>query len=228
MRYRYPLALCVAAAWCGAPSFADGVADDIGVGVDVGTLGAGVIVSKPLASQWSVDASANAVTISHSYHSEGVDYGGSLHLVTAGVGVNYFPWESGAFRVRGGVYYDNTHVDFNPSIPAAGFTVNDVHYTPQQLSQLTGDLKFHSVAPYLGLGWGNVGASAGWHPTFDLGVLYQGRPKVDLRGVTGYATGSADYDAVFANVEAQRQRIRSDLGYFGWYPVATVGLQYRF
>jgi hypothetical protein len=227
MRYRVPLALIVAGL-CGAPSFAAGVADDIAVGVEVGTLGAGIIVSKPLGAQWSVDASANGATISHTYHDEGVDYGGSLHLITAGAGLNYFPWESAAFRLRGGVYYDHTHVDLNPIIPASGFTVNDVHYTPAQLSQLTGDLKFHSVAPYLGLGWGNVGAARGWHPTFDLGVLYQGRPKVDLRGVTEYATGSAAYDSVYANLDGERQRIRSDLGYFGWYPVATIGLQYRF
>lgn len=214
--------VCAAPAW-GAP-FTNGLA----VGLSAGTLGAGVTVIQAIEpGRLSVELDLNVLTLPHSYSNDGVNYNGSLHLQSAGVVANYFPWTS-AFHLSAGLFYDNNRLNLNGQPTSGSFTLNGQTYSTAELSSLSGQVKFNTVAPYLGVGWGDATSHAGWHLIAHLGVLYQGRPKVSLAGDTIYPQGSQQYSALYSNIDAQRQQIQNNLSSLRWYPVASISMQYRF
>ena len=85
-----------------------------------------------------------------------------------------------------------------------------------------------SVAPYLGIGYGNVW-TRGVNFYFDLGVMFQGSPKVNLTASCGPAVvGTATCTAIQGNVEAERQRVQAELDKYKYYPVANIGITIGF
>jgi hypothetical protein len=79
------------------------------------------------------------------------------------------------------------------------------------------------VVPYLGLGWGNaVDNDKRWGISLDVGVYYQGEPEVTLTQVGGTLAVSA------ADLAAEEKQLEDELDDFEFYPVATLGLHYRF
>jgi hypothetical protein len=94
-----------------------------------------------------------------------------------------------------------------------------------------GRVRFNSLAPYLGIGWGN--ATRGerrLYYSFDLGVVFHGSPDVDL-DVQGIIADVASEEAspelrtFLANEEKKLEDELEDLDLF---PVVSFGLSYRF
>ena len=207
------LTLCVASSFA-AP------ANDWGVNLKAGTLGAGVELSKSLSDKFSASLGFNSYHYKTTDSASGIDYDYKLELQSASLLANYHPF-SGAFRFTGGVLYNNNELKLTGK-PSAGstYTINGVTYTVAQVGTLTGTLTFNKTAPYLGLGWGNrpgskLGLSA------DIGALYQGSPKLSLS-----ATGSVA--GLSSNLEQERKSAEEDLGSFKWYPVLSLGVYFRF
>ena len=202
-----------------ASSFA-APANDWGVNLKAGTLGAGVEMSKSLGDKFSAGLGFNSYNYKTTDSASGIDYDYKLELQSASLLANYHPF-SGAFRFTGGVLYNNNELKLTGK-PSAGstYTINGVTYTAAQVGTLTGTLTFNKTAPYLGLGWGNrpgskLGLSA------DIGALYQGSPKLSL-SATGSVTGLS------SNLEQERKSAEEDLGSFKWYPVLSLGVYFRF
>jgi hypothetical protein len=228
LMHRSLLVAAAAACVCAAPAWGASFTNGLAVGVSAGTLGTGLSVAKAIEpGRLSVELDLNALTLSHSYSNSGVNYNGSLRLQSAGAVANYFPWAS-AFHVSAGLFYDNNRFNLNGQPTSGSFTLNGRTYSSAELSSLSGQVKFNTIAPYLGVGWGDATAHAGWHLIANFGVLYQGRPKVSLVGDTTYPQGSQYYSALYSNIDAQRQQIQNDLSSLRWYPVASIGVQYRF
>ncbi len=195
-------------------------ADDWGVNLKVGTLGAGVELSRSLSDKFSVNLGFNSYTNKSTRSESGIDYDAKLELQSAALLANYHPFR-GVFRFTGGVVYNNNELKLTGK-PFAGSTynINGVAYTAAQVGTLTGKLTFDKTAPYLGIGWGNrpgskLGVSA------DIGVLYQGSPKLSL-SATGAAAGLS------SDLEQERKSAESDLSDFKWYPVLSLGAYWRF
>lgn len=225
---RSVLAAAAAACICAAPAWGASFSNGLAIGLSAGTLGAGVTLTKAIEpGRLSVELDLNALTLSHSYSNNGVNYKGSLRLQSAGVVANYFPWVS-AFHLSAGLFYDNNRFDLYGQPSNGSFTLNGQTYTSAELSSLSGQVKFNPVAPYLGVGWADASVRSGWHLIANLGVLYQGRPKVSLVGYTSYPQASTQYSALQSAIDVQRQQIQSDLSNLRWYPVASIGAQYRF
>ncbi len=195
-------------------------ADDWGVNLKAGTLGAGVELSKSLSDKFSASLGFNSYNYKTTDNTNGIDYDFKYELQSVGLLANYHPF-SGVFRFTGGVLYNNNELSLTGK-PTSGstYTINGVTYTAAQVGTLTGKLTFDKTAPYLGLGWGNrPGSKFGLFA--DLGVLYQGSPKLSLT-VTGAAAGLS------ADLEQERKKAESDLSNFKWYPVLSFGLYFRF
>ncbi|MFM7372109.1 MAG: hypothetical protein ACKO2Z_30855, partial [Sphaerospermopsis kisseleviana] len=78
----------------------------------------------------------------------------------------------------------------------------------------------NSVAPYLGIGWGNAVKSGNrWGFSANLGVMFAGSPKVEL---------TAPAYILAADVEAERKQLEDDLDWLNIYPVLSLGLSYQF
>ena len=195
---------------------------DIGLNVKAGTLGAGVELSKSFGEKFSVGLGFNAYDFKTTDSSSDIDYDFNFDLQSVALLGHYHPF-SGIFRLTAGALYNKNELKLTGK-PTAGstYSINGVSYTAAQVGTLTGTLTFNSLAPYIGLGWGNrpggkLGLSA------DIGLLHQGSPKLALS-----ATGALSDPLLAADLEQERRSAEDDLSDFKWYPVVSLGLYYRF
>jgi hypothetical protein len=102
--------------------------------------------------------------------------------------------------------------------PIKTYSDGNIQYTPDKLGILSADITFQKVAPYIGIGLGNVtGGDRGFGLTFDLGTFYQGGPKVSMS-----ATKLLEPSA------SQSGQLEDNLKWFKFYPVLSIGLAYKF
>ncbi len=214
-----------------SPTWAESDFIGIGLGIDAGTLGAGVTLVKSIVPHTLTGELDLNAPLEFNYHTtiSGTRYDGKLHMQGLGALLNYFPSARHLFHLSAGVYYDRNRVDLGAQFPAGGFTLDGQLYSSSELTSLSDRIKFNQSAPYVGLGWGDGSARIGWHVNANAGVLYQGATRVDLIGRTPYITGSAQYNALFTSLDGQRRIIGDELNaHLRWYPVLALGLLYCF
>lgn len=143
---------------------------------------------------------------------------------------DWFPFHNG-FRLSPGLVANGNELDLNGR-PRAGqtFDIGGNTYTVDEVGSLNGNVDFNSLAPYLGVGWGNpFGAGGNWSFSCDLGVVFQGSPNVTL---TATPTNAFDDPALRAEldrrVEAERRDLEDELDDFKYYPLVSIGITYRF
>lgn len=194
--------------------------ETIGIYGQLGTLGAGAGMAVSVGSALEARIGVNGFAFSMNRTSGNVDYDARVKLRSADALLDWFPWANG-LRVSIGAAYNDNRIDLNgrPSM-AGAFTLNGMSFSASQVGMLRGDVTFQKAAPYVGIGWGRAaGAAKGVGLVMDLGALYQGFPKVRL-------SASGMIPAAFA--ESARRQLESDLRGYRWYPIASVGLAYRF
>ena len=114
---------------------------------------------------------------------------------------------------------------------AAGqYTFNGTQYDGTYVGSFTGELKFNSTAPYLGIGWGNpVAKGKGWGFVTDVGVLFQGSPKVSSTVTCTQAAVTAGVcPTMQQSVADGATQLESDLKNYKYYPVISIGVSYQF
>lgn len=197
-------------------------AADVGLALKAGTLGLGAEISSSLTDAFSVGVGFNSFDITKSQSVKDVDYDAKLKLQSVSLLASFHPF-AGVFRLTAGVLADNNKVTMTGKPDGSGnFTFNGHDYAASDVGTLDGEFKFNSAAPYLGIGWGNRPNSR-WGATADIGVLYQGSPKLDLN-----ATGAAANPSLAADLEQERKKEESDLSNFKWWPVISLGAYYHF
>jgi len=202
--------------------FVPAVEADIGVNPRIGSLGYGIELSTGLSDRWSIGIGLNNRRFKRQDTTDGVDYDYELRFRSGEVLANFHPMR-GAFRLRAGVLLNRNEFELTGKPGGTGtYDFNGVTYTAAQVGSLTGKLSFNKTSPYLGLGWGNR-PNGSWGVTFDLGAVYQGKPKLGLQ-----ATGAAADPALAADLEAERQQAEDDLSSFKWWPVIQLGMYFRF
>jgi len=194
---------------------------DIGINPRIGTLGYGIELSAGVADKLSVGLGFNNASRTRQDNTNGVDYEFEWKLRSAELLANFHPM-GGAFRLRAGVLLNRNEFGLKGKPSGGTYEFNGVTYPAAQVGSLTGKLSFNKTSPYLGLGWGNR-PNGSWGVTFDLGAVYQGKPKLGLQ-----ATGAAADPALAADLEAERQQAEDDLSSFKWWPVIQLGMYFRF
>ncbi|PWJ40210.1 hypothetical protein [Sediminitomix flava] len=100
-----------------------------------------------------------------------------------------------------------------------GVVLNGTEYSPSEIGDVVATVSTNRVAPYLGLGsaW-NVPNKrrAKYQIGFDLGLIYHGKPRVNLVG-TNFLEGNSE----------QQEQVESNLSFFQFYPNLSVKLIYR-
>jgi len=201
---------------------------EVGSTLKVGTQGIGADVTaginKKLNARFNLNYFSYGTTINGDDDEDGGG-GGSvkpeLTLLTLGALLDWHPWAQG-FRLSAGLYLNQNKIDLTADLNDT-VELNDREYT---LSDLGGTVDFNSLAPYLGLGYGNaVGADGRWHFSFDLGVMFQGSPQVDLRATVSDPALQSQLDA---DIAGEQKKLEDDLGFFTIYPVISLGVSYRF
>src|SRR5690606_5897961 len=88
----------------------------------------------------------------------------------------------------------------------------------------------HSIAPYVGLGWGNVVSP--WRRAtllVDAGVIYGGRPGVKMTALCSAAiTGTPVCDRMQEDAARESKELQRGVKHARWYPVVNIGFGIRF
>ena len=192
----------------------------------IGTLGLGAELNMSISDSVSARFGINAGTYYSANSRVSNNYDSNIQLQTASALADWYPFQS-SFRTSGGIFYNNNNAVLK-AIPSGGiYTINGVQYPATGISSLQGTMSFNSVAPYIGIGWGNpVEANKGWGLTTDIGVLFQGNPRIDM-SATCTLTAPGGCAAFNADLEAERAKLESDLSNFIWWPVASIGITYQ-
>lgn len=144
----------------------------------------------------------------------GID--GNATLFNFSAIVDYFPWTGSGFHLSAGALYNGNVIDAS-AIANGPYEVGSRTFTAEEIGGLDGEISFNSLAPYAGLGFGNVtalGSRLGF--VVDLGAIYQQSPRVEVTG-TGMVGPTAE----------QAPQLKKNLESFQLFPVLSLGLSYR-
>ncbi len=209
---------------------ASGFAKDFFLTPKVGTQGIGADLGYKVTPKFGARANFNYFTYSHDDTIEDVDYDADLDLTTAGALLDYHPFE-GNFRITGGAYYNGNGLDLEGKLAeGASYEIGGNTYTTDELGSLEGDVDFNSFAPYFGIGWGTSTDSGSWAFSLDLGAMYQGSPDVSLDAKNQDTLDEINDQTgrdLGKDLDKEASDIEDDVDY-GFYPVVSVGVTYRF
>jgi hypothetical protein len=197
-------------------------ATDFGLGVKVGTLGAGGDATLSLNDSFALRLTGSILQWDTDDEIDDVDYHLELDYTSFGALVDVHPFSNG-FRFSGGLMFNDNGIVLKAT-PSESEEIGGNTYTPEQIGVITGNLAFDDIAPYFGIGYGRAGAGdQGLTFTIDFGLLFQSY-ELDLS-----ASGLAATDPQFLrDLEEEEGDIQEELDNFKIYPVIAVGLAYRF
>lgn len=201
----------------------------IAVTADVGTTGVGAHLVVPMESNLNGRFGGNYFKHNFSEKDGNVNYGLKGKLQTADILFDYYPITGSPMRVTAGALYNGNDVSAQAKPNADGnYTINGKTYKAADVGTLSGGVNYRKAAPYLGIGWGNpIKAAPAWSFTADLGAFFQGKPNATLTSI-GCTTSSIVCNTLAVDVAAEKESFRSDVAKYKTYPVARVGMAYRF
>jgi hypothetical protein len=103
--------------------------------------------------------------------------------------------------------------------PKNARTFGDISVSPQDQGELRTNISYNNFSPYLGMGLGNISSENTVNVGLDIGVMYQGAPKV-VRTATG----------MFSVSDGQTKQLEDALvkhTYLSIYPVVSLTVALR-
>jgi len=200
-------------------------AGDLAVAVKAGTLGVGVEATTNIVPLFiNARLQGNGFNYNTTITDTNVTYDAKLKLATVGLLADIYPF-AGKFRITGGAYYNGNKLTMTGRPTAASkFTFNNTSYTAAQVGSVTSTVDFNKFAPYLGIGWGDAissGSPIGF--SFELGALYMGKPNTSIT-----ATGAAATPALASDIAVEKRKLDNSLKKMQFYPVASIGVNFKF
>jgi hypothetical protein len=206
---------------------------DIGMGLRAGTQGYGGDINIALMEKLNVRVGYNLFKINQEIEDTDVVYDGEIKLSNASALLDWHPFASG-FRLTVGGVGPGLKANVQGRSTGGSFEIGDGTYTAAQIGSLNGTLEFgNSVAPYVGLGWGNVvGKKHRVTFLFDFGVAYIGESKVNLSATCGSSLTVGQCATVQTRLQTdlamEQQEMQDSVGGVQWWPVISLGLGVRF
>jgi hypothetical protein len=206
---------------------------DVGLGMRVGTHGYGADLDIGIVEKLNIRFGYNLLTYSDTVDDTDVVYDGDLDMRNASVLLDWHPF-AGGFRVSFGAVGPGLTLDVVGKPTGGTYEIGDSTYTAAQIGSLNGQIKFaNSVAPYVGIGYGNV-VDKNHRVTFlfDLGVAYIGKSEVNLSATCGPTLSAAQCNSFQAQIApdlaTEQQEMADSVGAVEFWPVIQIGLGIRF
>jgi hypothetical protein len=204
-------------------------------GGNLGSTGMGMQVGLPLSYAYRLTGRIGVNYLDHYSFTRSttyVNYDLSASLRTFDVLLDWHPAQNGFTLTAGTIYNDNRIDGVGTLNRSATFGFEGRTYSTAQIGRLIGRIDFPKVAPYLGIGWNPAHErDRGWHFSSDLGVMYQGSPRTTL-GIGGCTLPGNGCSLVAAfltpTITAEARRLDAELKNYRFFPVARIGLNYRF
>ena len=193
---------------------AAGTAHAGGIGLRIGSTGVGADLGFGIAPTLGGRIGLSGMNLNTDVDTTDVTYDAKAKILTGALLLDWSPL--GPFRISGGFMPNKNKVDLSGRpTPGSRFPAG---------TTLSGEVKpERSFAPYLGIGWGNVWTK-GVNFYFDLGVMFQGSPKVSLNVECGPSATPAECTQARNEVEAERVRVEDTIDKYKYFPGANIGL----
>ncbi len=203
--------------------------DNHQIGVNVGTLGAGIEYSTSINEMFALRTGVNGLNYSDSLNESGIKYDADLELKTASLILDYHPFSNG-FRLSGGAMYNGNQLKVTGKPDGSGdIEINDVIYDSTKVGQLDGKVDFNTFAPYAGIGYSTSKTkSSGFSFNTEIGAMFQGSANAKLTANCGSALTVAECTTLKSDLAAEEKQLNDELSSFDIYPVITVGMGYKF
>lgn len=120
-----------------------------------------------------------------------------------------------AFYVSAGAYLNLGNITYN--VESDGdLKIGNIEIPAKEIGELNFEFTANTMAPYLGIGYGNsvTDKKFGWKA--DLGAIYTGTPKVELSG-----------SGLISPVTEQKSIIEENISWMKFYPVLSVMVYYK-
>ena len=203
-------------------------ASDMGVSVDLGSPGLGAHMVVALKTGLNARIGINALDYSYSSTPSNTSYDLKLKLRTFDALFDYYPGAS-QFRVTAGLVYDDNKVHALAKPDGAGnYNFQGSIYSAAQGGQVDSNTDFRKLAPYLGVGFGNVFKDqAGWSFGGDLGVMFSGAPRTVLSN-SGCTAGAVVCAQLASSLVLENVKLNDKLDSLRYFPVVRLSLSYKF
>lgn len=220
------IGLAVAAVMASASTHA--LADRFAVGVHAGTSGYGASATLGLTDNLNARLMYNHLEFGYDTDIDDFEYDLDLELSSFDLLLDWHVF-GGSFRVTGGLIGNNNELTGN-AVPRTSGTVKfgDQTFNVNDIERVDAKVEFDDFVPYVGIGWGNSLKGGKWTVTTDLGVMFQGSPDATI-SARASGTAPAGLQGMLDAAAAQEARdVQDDIKDFRYYPVARVGITYRF
>ncbi|MEF7612624.1 hypothetical protein V4F39_01795 [Aquincola sp. MAHUQ-54] len=200
---------------------ASAAAGDLYLGA--GLPGLSVGYAHPLNDRFSLRADLTTIgRLSKGKTEDGLRYDGDIRADRLGLFADWFV--AGKFRLTGGLTLHDARASLAGRGNGGTITIGDTTYVAGPDDRLRVKVKYPTVMPYLGVGFGRPPrATGGWGFMFDAG-LSMGKPKV-----TGRATGPLLSNAVAQDdIDRELEDIRDDFERIRGIPQLNFSVHYRF
>jgi hypothetical protein len=199
---------------------------------EIGTLGIGASVTRSITPNFNARVGINTFSVGADITQTDVTYKADLDLSNISTLVDYHPAKNSGFRLTGGLVFQDNNLK-GTGRPAPGtntITVGEDTYNVDVLESVDAKVGFpNSVAPYLGIGWGNaVQRGKGLGFSFNLGVMFTGSPKIDVTPNFGTGATPDIRNEVNTSIEKEKNKLENDLDWLKIYPVVSLGISYQF
>jgi hypothetical protein len=218
----------------------EGVLKHFGFVAKVSSMGVGGDVGVSFTRLANVRVGFNALDFSQGFRSNGIQYNGTLHFRSAEALLDLTPLGDWFHISPGLLFYNGNQITAKANVPGGqNFDLGSVSFrsSPTDPIHGTGLLTVNKAAPMVLFGFGNP-IPHHHHITIvqEFGVVFQGTPKTTLSlagtacdPVTGLACVNAATDpTVQAQIQSEQARINKDTSIVKFYPVATLGIGFRF
>lgn len=188
------------------------------IGTKIGSLGIGYEATKPLTSMVDIRLGTSQGRANGSLNVTKIHYSAGFDLNTVMASIDVHPTHSGFYLNGGAVINHNKIVLSNKPNKVHSIKVGDVTVDS---GKINADISFGSISPYAGIGYRSpIAKEKGLTFTSELGLLYQGKPKVDLT-----VSSLEDTDP---NIAKEANSMQKDLASIRYWPVVSLGLAYNF
>lgn len=202
-------------------AIAAGPAHATGLGLRFGTTGLGADLGFGFTESLTLRVGYAGFSWSGDYEEDDITYDAELKLSNLSALVDWKFWRQ--LRLSAGLVRAKNTGELVGRPTGGTFTINDVDYNAAEIGTLRGDVRMgKDFTPYLGIGYGDI-SRKGLSFYMDLGLMFHGKPDVDLRAECGTTARCAQLQA---DVENEERKLRDDIEKLKVYPVFNLGLAY--
>ncbi len=208
------------------PLFGQGAA----IGAHGGTQGLGLSLTTQFTEKVGARVIGGQYSTDRTVSTDSIDYQGDFQIGSVLALIDWYP-SGGTFRISAGIGWNDNQVDVSAPLEAlVRDQLPDLPPLDFDLGTAEGNASGEELVPVLLLGWGNPFRGSRVGVSFDLGVLYQGEPTVELEARTSPAVNAIPGAPAIlqALADIEESRLEEELKDYSIVPVVSLGVTFRF